>query len=192
MIQQSHSWVQSQRTFKKGYWNRHVHSSINLHGQDRETAQVPITDESLQKMRCIRNGILFSREEEGNPVICYNTDGPWGFPGASAVKNPAASGGDTGSIPGSRRFPWRRNQQPTPVVLPGKSHGQRSLAGYSLWGHKESNMTEHMHTCTWAHTQIQLKLKCKLSRNHIEPNMPYTDKDYAIYSLQNTMKNLIF
>ena len=42
-----------------------------------------------------------------------------------------------------------------------------------------------------AHTQIQLKLKCKLSRNHIEPNMPYTDKDCAIYNLQNTMKNLI-
>ena len=31
--------------------------------------------------------------------------------------------------------------QPTPVFLPGKSHGQRSLAGYSLWGHKEVNMT---------------------------------------------------
>ena len=32
--------------------------------------------------------------------------------------------------------------QPTPVFLPGKSHGQRSLVGYSPWGHKESNMTE--------------------------------------------------
>ena len=31
--------------------------------------------------------------------------------------------------------------QPTPVFLPGKSHGQRSLAGYSLWGRKELNMT---------------------------------------------------
>ena len=34
------------------------------------------------------------------------------------------------------KIPWRRKQQPTPVFLPGKSHGQRSLAGYSSWGHK--------------------------------------------------------
>ena len=32
--------------------------------------------------------------------------------------------------------------QPTPVLLPGKSHGQRSLVGYSPWGHKESDTTE--------------------------------------------------
>ena len=37
---------------------------------------------------------------------------------------------------------WRRKWQPTPVFLPGKSHGWRSLLGYSPWGHKESNMTE--------------------------------------------------
>ena len=34
------------------------------------------------------------------------------------------------------KIPWRRKWQPTPVFLPGKSHGQRSLAGYSPWGHK--------------------------------------------------------
>ena len=38
--------------------------------------------------------------------------------------------------PRLRRIPWRRTWQPTPVFLPGKSHGQRSLAGYSPWGHK--------------------------------------------------------
>ena len=37
---------------------------------------------------------------------------------------------------------WRRKWQPTPVLLPGKSHGQRSLAGYSPWGRKEPDMTE--------------------------------------------------
>ena len=35
------------------------------------------------------------------------------------------------------KIPWRRKWQPTPVFLPGKSHGQRSLAGYSPWGRKE-------------------------------------------------------
>ena len=39
-------------------------------------------------------------------------------------------------------MPWRRKWHPTPIFLPGKSHGQRSLAGYSPWGHKVLNMTE--------------------------------------------------
>ena len=43
-----------------------------------------------------------------------------------------------------KKIPWRRKWQPTPVFLPGKSHGQRSLAGYSPWSQKELNMTEHM------------------------------------------------
>ena len=43
-------------------------------------------------------------------------------------------------------MPWRRAQQPTPVSLPGESHGQRNLAGYSLWGHKESDTAEHAHS----------------------------------------------
>ena len=36
-----------------------------------------------------------------------------------------------------RKIPWRRTLQPTPVFLPGKSHGQRNLVGYSPWGHKD-------------------------------------------------------
>ena len=45
-----------------------------------------------------------------------------------------------------RRIPWRGKWHPTPVSLPGKSHGQRSLVGYSLWrggggGHKKTDMT---------------------------------------------------
>ena len=43
------------------------------------------------------------------------------------------------------KIPWRRKWQPTPVLLPGKSHGRRSLVGYSLWGRKESDMTERLH-----------------------------------------------
>ena len=40
---------------------------------------------------------------------------------------------------------WRRQWQPTPVLLPGKSHGRRSLVGCSPWGLEESNMTERLH-----------------------------------------------
>ena len=43
---------------------------------------------------------------------------------------------DAGSIPG--KIPWRRKLQPTPVFLPRKSHGQRSLASYSPWGDKRA------------------------------------------------------
>ena len=45
---------------------------------------------------------------------------------------------------GAGKIPWRKIQQPTPVFLPGESHGQRSLTGYSMWGHKESDMNERM------------------------------------------------
>ena len=39
----------------------------------------------------------------------------------------------------------RRQWHPTPVLLPGKSHGQRSLVGYSPWGRQESDTTEQLH-----------------------------------------------
>ena len=48
--------------------------------------------------------------------------------------------------PWTGKSPWRRKWQPTPVFLPGKSHGQRSLMGYSPWGRKESDTPEHAHT----------------------------------------------
>ena len=60
----------------------------------------------------------------------------WGFPGGSVVKNLPANAGDAGSIPGLGRFPWRRKWQAIPVFLPWTSRRQRSLVGYSLWGHK--------------------------------------------------------
>ena len=43
-----------------------------------------------------------------------------------------------------RKIPWRGAWEPTPVFLPGESHGQRSLASYSPWGLKESHMTERL------------------------------------------------
>ena len=71
------------------------------------------------------------------------------------VKNPPANAGDArdmGSIPTSGRSPGVGNGKPTPVFLPGESHGQRSLVGYSPWDHKESDTTEHRITglnLTW-------------------------------------------
>ena len=61
-----------------------------------------------------------------------------------------------GLIPGLGIIPWRREWQFTPVFLPGESHGQKSLAGYSPWGHKESDTTE---VTEQARTHIQHSIK---------------------------------
>ena len=47
--------------------------------------------------------------------------------------------------PWAGKIPWRRKWQPTPVLLPGKFHGLRSLVGYSPWGRNESDTTERLH-----------------------------------------------
>ena len=61
-----------------------------------------------------------------------------GFPSGSDSKESACSAGDPGSVP------WRREWLPTPVFLPEESHGQRSLAGYSLWDLREPDVTEQL------------------------------------------------
>ena len=61
------------------------------------------------------------------------------------VKNPPANAGDLRDmrlISGFGKIPWRRTWQPTLIVLPGESHGQRRLADYSPQGRNELNMTE--------------------------------------------------
>ena len=52
---------------------------------------------------------------------------------------------ETGVQSLDREDPLEKEMQPTPVFSPGKSHGRRSLAGYSPWGRKESDMTEPFH-----------------------------------------------
>ena len=89
-----------------------------------------------------------------------------GGPGGSDCKESACNAGDLGSIPGSRRSPWRREWLPTPVFFPGEFHGQRSLAGYSPWEHKEWDTTEWLapeistldnsNDHTWRNTELEL------------------------------------
>ena len=52
------------------------------------------------------------------------------------------------------KITWSRKWWPTPVFLPGKFHGQRSLVGYSPWDQKELDTTEHTHTHTYTHTHF--------------------------------------
>ena len=43
-----------------------------------------------------------------------------------------------------QEIPWEKKWQPTPVFLPGESHGQRNLVGYSPWGHEDLDMTDQL------------------------------------------------
>ena len=65
-----------------------------------------------------------------------------GIPWHLSSKESSCNAGDLASIPGWGRSPFRKAWQPTPVSLTGEFHGQRSLAGYSPWGHKELDTTQ--------------------------------------------------
>ena len=83
--------------------------------------------------------VYSGREVVEKPTSLVGTD-------SAMVKNPPANGGDTGLIPGSGRSTGVGNGNPLHYSCLEKSHGQRSLAGYSPWSHKESDTTEHTHT----------------------------------------------
>ena len=72
-----------------------------------------------------------------------------------------------GLNPCIRKMPWRRKWQPIPVFLPGESHGQRNLAGYSPWGRKESDTTEDrdldLNICLYREIAIFMKTMYKTS-----------------------------
>ena len=62
----------------------------------------------------------------------------WGFPRHLSGKESACQSRRCGFDPWVRKIPWRRKWQPTPVLVPGKPHAQRSLVGYSPWDHKRA------------------------------------------------------
>ena len=102
--------------------------------------------------------------------------GARGFPGGSDGGESACNVGDQGSIPGWGRSPWRREWQPIPVFLPGEFHEERSVAGYSPWGCKESDTTERL---THTHTQTQWEPGRPTASCHFPPRM----KRYSLIQL---------
>ena len=96
--------------------------------------------------------------------LCHGVLNSKSFPDGLVVKNlPTNAGntGDAGSIPGSGRFPGGGNGNPLPVFLPGKSHGQRSLAGYiqsmccnmpqsKLWYNRSKRIVSQVMLWKWA------------------------------------------
>ena len=86
--------------------------------------------------------LLFFPQAFNEYLLCYMS----GFPGCASGKEPACQCKRCkrhGFDPSVRKIPWRRAQQPTPVCLPGETHGRRSLVGYnSPWSCKELDTTE--------------------------------------------------
>ena len=90
-----------------------------------------------------QGGVCVTRwERVGRDLVqCLKEEG---FPGGTSGKEPACQckrRRRQGLDPWIRKSPWRKEWQPTLGFLPGESHGQRSLAGCSPWGCKESDMT---------------------------------------------------
>ena len=112
------------------------------------------TGESSFQPRGIHRG-------QANPTCVSGFNGYWASQMVLVVKSPPASAGRhkrPGFDPWVGKIPWRRAWLPTPVFLPGESHGQRSLMGYSPQGPKESDTTEATyHACTLMHPFTSLR-----------------------------------
>ena len=95
-----------------------------------------------------RFGILGARTLAENPLWYLNTKAIqvflMDFPSSSAGKESTCNVGDLGSIPGLGRSPGGGHGNPLQYSCLENPDGQRSLAGYSPWGHKESDMTEQL------------------------------------------------
>ena len=109
------------------------HHRINGH----EFEQAPGDGDGPGSLACCsplgHKGLDTTERLNNSRYLTYN----WGLPGDS--KNLPTNIGDVGLIPGSGKSPAEGNGNP--VFFPGKFHGQRSLVGYSPWGHRESYTT---------------------------------------------------
>ena len=114
--------------------------------------------------------------------LCVYTHG---YSTSQVVKNLPVNAGDE-LEPWVEKTPWRRAWQPTPVFLPGKSHEQRVLVGYSPWGCKESDTTEQLstastnaHTFSYSHINFSEPFKSKL-----QPDAPFNSKSFSVSFLK--------
>ena len=85
--------------------------------------------------------LLLSRNYTAVPGSTLQANRSRGLPSQLSQERICLQCRKPGFDPWVENIPWRRKWQPTPVFLPGESHGQRSLMGYSPWGHKESETT---------------------------------------------------
>ena len=106
---------------------------------------LPTTQEANVTFPIYHHLSCFCEFLEGREYVFLSSSFPWGLSGGTSGKEPACQCRGLkgcGFDPWVGMIPWWRAWQPTSVLLPGESHGQRSLAGYSPYGHKELDTTE--------------------------------------------------
>ena len=92
---------------------------------------------------------------------------------------------DPGSVPGLRRSPGEGNGNPIHGILAWKFHGQRSLEGYSPWGHKESGTTKAAeHTCI--HTQSAQALEASFTTQTNQAIILFWKNGFNLHSKTQT------
>ena len=100
-------------------------------------------------MSCIKNTSITFRFSEC--ILLYSrTHSIFYIVNTSELKQSSIFLGRPRFDPWVGKISWRRKQQPTPVLLPGKSYGWKSLVGYSAWDRKESDTTERLHFLSFA------------------------------------------
>ena len=118
------------------------------------------------------------------------------FPGGSDGKSVCLQCGRAGLNPWVGKILWRRKWQPTPVLLPGKSHGRRSLVGYNPWDAKELDTTERLHFLSlskrWkSHCMCSLVLDLK--KNFYKELYSNNGDIFSMYYiLDNSMITILF
>ena len=123
------------------FWNA---PKFLLHLFVDELTSNPLYQSPEQTQYRIRFPVTSIHLERGRYLTCpvKYTRLPWVPSGTES----SCQGRRLGFDPWVRKIPWRREWLPTPAFLPGKSHGRRSLAGYSPWGCKGSSMTSQLRT----------------------------------------------
>ena len=113
------------------------------HLQENQSIFFKLVTPFLKNLQCNMN------TRKHNTIHCNTVCKSWCFPGGSGGKEHTYQCRRCRFDPWFRKITWRRKQQPTPVFLHGKIHGQRNLV--SSWGHKELDTTENTHTYTNTH-----------------------------------------
>ena len=93
----------------------------------------------------------------------------WGFPGGSDSKRIYQQFRRHRLDPWVGKIPWRREWLSTPIFLPGKSHGQRSLVGYSLWGHRVKHNWVTNTSTFWFFQLVGLRFEIRSGQGAVPP-----------------------
>ena len=100
-------------------------------------------EDAIQSL-CFRGKVITLKVlKDGFWLIPWWNEGFWWLSSKESACN-AGDSGDWRSAPQVGKIPWRRKWPPASVFLPGQPQGQRSLAGYSPWDHKESDTSEQL------------------------------------------------